>query len=235
MPFVAHGVTHTGRRPTNEDAFLAADDLGLFVVADGMGGHNAGEVASGLAVETIHRVVASDRRAPIDVLGTAVRTANDQVLRAAAQQQDHAGMGTTVVAALLGEESLVYAGVGDSRVYLMRGRELRQLTQDDTWVSHVLPGNSEEATREHPMRHVLTKVVGLQPDLDVPVGQVALDAGDVILLCSDGLHGTLGSGNIAAALGSGRAPKEAAEYLVAAALASGATDNVTAIVVQRVA
>jgi protein phosphatase len=235
MPFRAHGVSHTGRRPTNEDAFLAAEDLGLFIVADGMGGHNAGEVASDLAVQTIRDVVQSERDADMDVLGRAVRTANDMVLSAAGRQHDHAGMGTTVVAALLSDDSVWYTGVGDSRLYHLHDRTLVQLTRDDTWVAHVLADGSDEATRDHPMRHVLTKVVGLQPDLDVSVGRVEFDTGDVLLLCSDGLHGALQNGNIADALGGTGTAKEKAEQLVAAALASGATDNVTAVVVQRVA
>ena len=234
MPLRAHGVTHAGRRPSNEDAFLAAEDLGLFVVADGMGGHNAGEVASDLAVQTIRDVVQAERAHDVDVLGRAVRTANETVLTAAGRQQDHAGMGTTVVAALLDGEGVFYTGVGDSRLYHLRGSALVQLTRDDTWVSHVLANGSDDATRDHPMRHVLTKVVGLQPDLDVHVGRIEFDAGDILLLCSDGLHGALQNGNIADALGHGGTAKEMAEGLVAAALASGATDNVTAVVVQRV-
>jgi serine/threonine protein phosphatase PrpC len=228
-------MTHAGRRPTNEDAFLAAEELGLFVVADGMGGHNAGEVASDLAVQTIRDVVQAEGGVGVDVLGLAVRTANDTVLSAAGRQQDHAGMGTTVVAVLLADECVFYTGVGDSRLYHLRGSALVQLTRDDTWVSHVLSNGSDDATRDHPMRHVLTKVVGLQPDLDVSVGRVDFGAGDILLLCSDGLHGALQNGNIADALGHGGTPKEMAEELVAAALASGATDNVTAVVVQRLA
>lgn len=228
----AYGVSHTGRRPTNEDAFLASDALGLFVVADGMGGHNAGEVASGIAVRTIEDAVASANTSPGERLGEAIRLANREVLRAAGRNHECSGMGTTVVAALVTPGEVHYAGIGDSRVYLFHDARLFQLTHDDTWLAHVLASGGDPG-RDHPMRHVLTRVVGLRPDLDVDVKRMPFESGDVLLLCSDGLHGTIADARIAATLGAGLSPNDAANGLVTAALDAGATDNVTAVVMQQ--
>ena len=136
--------------------------IGLFVVADGMGGHNAGEVASALAVKTLHEFLARAADASESTLAEALCLANDQVLSAAAGNSTYEGMGTTVVAACVSDGSLVFGNVGDSRIYLMRAGALQQLTDDDSWVSRVLPAEaigSDEASR-HPMRHVLTNVLG---------------------------------------------------------------------------
>ena len=230
----AHGVTHAGRRPTNEDAFLASDRLGLFVVADGMGGHNAGEVASGIAVRTIQQVVESAATEEGDVLGEAVRVANREVLLAAGRDLECSGMGTTVVAVLVTGDRLHCAGVGDSRAYLLHEATLLQLTRDDTWVAHVVASGGDPG-RDHPMRHVLTKVVGLRSDIEVTVTSAPFAPGDVLLLCSDGLHGTVGDARIAATLGAGLSSSAAAVELLTVALESGATDNVTAIIVQHLA
>src|SRR5262245_21359938 len=167
MPLAASGVTHQGRRSTNEDSWLVDLDLGLLVVADGMGGHNAGEVASALAVKVIHEVFASDGN-PTDqaLLVRAVQVANDRILAAAAEQPADSGMGTTVVAVLIVGAHAFYTSVGDSRVYLWRGGHLTQLTRDDSWLAETLDGEGEQIhdIGSHPMRHVLTKVVGLRPE-----------------------------------------------------------------------
>src|SRR5262245_21251151 len=135
MPLAAHGVTHPGRRPTNEDAMLVDSGRGLFIVADGMGGHNAGEVASELAVRTIGEFlgdVGPDGRIN---LYQAIKAANEEILETAAGQSDYAGMGTTVVAALLTNEHAYFGNVGDSRAYVWRSGGLTRLTRDDTWLS----------------------------------------------------------------------------------------------------
>ena len=189
MSLAAHGVTHPGRRPTNEDAFLVDAGRGLFVVADGMGGHNAGEVASGLAVKTIGEFLSDGSAPSVNVMDEALRLANDQILNAAGQKADYAGMGTTVAAVYARDARAVYAHAGDSRVYLLHDGELTQLTRDDSWVAAALNGVDDDAHEfdQHPMRHVLTKVVGLRPELQPSVAECAFVAGDVLLLCSDGL------------------------------------------------
>ncbi len=251
MQVSAYGATHPGRRATNEDAWLADASLGLFVVADGMGGHKAGEVAARLAIDAIQEFIEQsratsdltwpfglDRTLSLDAnrLRNAVCLANGRVLDASEARAEYTGMGTTVVAALAGRERLVFVGVGDSRVYLWQRGGVQQLTQDDSWVATVLarePGLSETALAQHPMRHVLTSVIGARADTEPDVEERPFERGDVVLLCSDGLHGALSPADIGAVLGSGRPIREIAETLVERAIARGASDNVTAVVMRR--
>jgi protein phosphatase len=232
MPLAAYGVTHQGRRSTNEDAWLVDLELGLLVVADGMGGHNAGEVASALAVKVIREAFATGGAPNQDLLTHAVRLANERILSEAAAQPAHSGMGTTVVAVLVMNERAFYTSVGDSRVYLWRGGRLTQLTRDDSWLAETLDGEGEQAQdiSSHPMRHVLTKVVGLRPELEAPLGECPLGTGDSLLLCSDGVHGAVPHELLATMLGSQRGVEDIAQNVVRSAIARGATDNVTAVV-----
>jgi serine/threonine protein phosphatase PrpC len=247
----AHGTTHPGRRASNEDALLVDAAFGLFVVADGMGGHKAGEVASRLAIDTIHEFIASslgvrdltwpyglrpDLSFDANRLRTAVRLANTRVLELSEARAEYTGMGTTVVAALAGPDRLAFVGVGDSRVYLWQRGALKQLTEDDSWVATVLarePGMTDTALAQHPMRHVLTSVIGARPDMEPDVEERDLEPGDVVLLCSDGLHGAMDLGETAELLGSSTAVEEITATLVHRALARGASDNVTAVVIRR--
>jgi protein phosphatase len=209
--------------------------IGLFVVADGMGGHNAGEVASALAAKTLHEFIEQAHDASESIVAEALVLANDEVLSAAAGNVTYEGMGTTVVAACIKDGSLVFGNVGDSRIYLMRDGSLEQLTDDDSWVSRVLPADAigtEEASR-HPMRHVLTKVVGLREDMEPSVGSSSFQSGDMLLLCSDGLHGVVNDDAIATLLGRSGSVEEIAGELVEKALDSGSTDNITAVVVRK--
>lgn len=235
MSLAAHGVTHQGRRTTNEDAFLVDPNRGLFIVADGMGGHNAGEVASSLAVKTIGEFLADGTPASLNVLDEALRLANDYILTAAGEKPDYTGMGTTVAAVYLSDREAIYAHAGDSRVYLWHKGRLTQLTRDDSWVAAAMNGSSDDAREmdQHPMRHVLTKVVGLRPELQPSVGECPFVVGDVLLLCSDGVHGAVSDGMLQQLLGSRNPVASVAESVVREALAHGATDNVTAVVVRR--
>jgi protein phosphatase len=235
MSLAAHGVTHPGRRSTNEDAFLVDLHRGLFVVADGMGGHNAGEVASSLAVKTIGDFLADGTPASLNVMDEALRLANDHILTVAGEKPDYTGMGTTVAAVFVRDGEAVYAHAGDSRVYLWHKGELRQLTRDDSWVAAAMNGVSDDAREmeQHPMRHVLTKVVGLRPELQPSVAECPFDSGDILLLCSDGVHGSVSDGQLEKLLASRKPVEAVAESVVREALAHGATDNVTAIVVRR--
>ena len=247
----AHGATHPGRRASNEDALLVDAVLGLFIVADGMGGHKAGEVAARLAIETIQEFIANsgdtrDLTWPYGVrpdlsfdanrLRTAVRLANTRVLEASEERAEYAGMGTTVVAAMAREHRLVFVGVGDSRVYLWQRGALAQLTKDDSWVATVLarePGMTDSALAQHPMRHVLTSVIGARSDMEPEVEERDLERGDVVLLCSDGLHGAMDLAETEALLGSDAPVQDITATLVQHALARGASDNVTALVIRR--
>ena len=232
MSLAAHGVTHQGRRTTNEDAFLVDANRGLFVVADGMGGHNAGEVASSLAVKAIGDFLDDGTPASLNVLDEALRLANDHILTVAGEKPDYTGMGTTVAAVYLREGVAVFAHAGDSRVYLLHKGHITQLTRDDSWVAAAMNGMSDDAheLEQHPMRHVLTKVVGLRPELDATVSECALAAGDALLLCSDGVHGAVPHELLASMLASQKAVEDVAQNVVRSAMNRGATDNVTAIV-----
>jgi protein phosphatase len=235
MSLAAHGVTHQGRRTTNEDAFLVDPARGLFVVADGMGGHNAGEVASSLAVKSIGEFLADGTPASLNVLDEALRLANDYILNAAGEKPDYTGMGTTVAVVYLRDAEAVYAHAGDSRVYLWHLGVLTRLTRDDSWVAAAMNGMGDDAREmeQHPMRHVLTKVLGLRPELQPSVAETAFVVGDVLLLCSDGVHGAVSDDKLGQLLGSQKPVASVAESVVKEALAHGATDNVTAVVVRR--
>jgi serine/threonine protein phosphatase PrpC len=235
MALAAHGVTHSGRRRTNEDSMLIDLPRGFFVVADGMGGHKAGEVASSIAVRTIHDVVTLDAPATERVLVKAISRANEDVLNAAATEPDYSGMGTTVVAAFVSDDHVLFGSVGDSRLYHWGRGTLTQLTQDDSWISRVLSEDvlSEHDAQRHPMRHVLTKVVGLREDMEPSVGSRAFEPGDMLMLCSDGLHGSITDDGIASTIAAAAGVDEIAARLVDQALDGGATDNITVIVIRR--
>jgi PPM family protein phosphatase len=245
----AHGVTHTGRvRKANEDTVFWDPALGLFTVADGMGGHNAGDVASQLAVEAIKGFLTLTRNGedftwPYGIspslsfganrLMTAIKLANRRVVKAGESRDEYTGLGTTVVAVLIEDGQLIFASVGDSRIYLCADGRLEQLTQDDSWVATVLarePGVDEAALAAHPMRHVLTNVLGAREPLDMEISERPIPKG-VLLLCSDGLHGALDPATIQQVLSSGRPADAMAEELVRLALERDGSDNITALVV----
>jgi PPM family protein phosphatase len=236
MSVAAYGATHPGPRSTNEDALLIDVEAGLFVVADGMGGHNAGEVASGLAIETIQQFIRKSADRSGARLEEAVRCANQEILMAAAQRPDYAGMGTTVAAVLVNDHHASLTSIGDSRVYRWHGGKLAQLTRDDSWIAKMLSDGASLSAPEierHPMRHVLTEVVGVRSDLEPRASECDFESGDALLLCSDGLHGVVSSNQLAAVMRSSGGVKEMAARLVEQAVAHGATDNVTAVVVRR--
>jgi protein phosphatase len=200
-----------------------------------MGGHNAGEVASAVAVRALHDFIGQADDASEETLMRGFSVANDEVLTMASTEPDYVGMGTTVVAAMIRDARLVFGSVGDSRLYYWQGGVLTQLTRDDSWVSRVLPATvatAEEAQR-HPMRHVLTKVVGLREDMEPSVGTHAFAPGDMLILCSDGLHGSLPDHRLAETIRHASGVKEIAQGLVDQALKAGATDNITVIVVRQ--
>jgi protein phosphatase len=247
----AYGQTDVGRRrKLNEDNFVVATEPGLFAVCDGMGGHNAGEVASKMAIETLQAFIEKSHREKeitwpygLDVnlsfdgnrLKTAVKLANKKVFRAADNREDYTGMGTTAVAALVSENVLTVGSAGDSRCYLLRAGKLTQLTRDDSWVSAALGEgilNSDEIER-HPLRNVITKAVGAKETIELDVVEQKLEPGDLALICSDGLHAMLSDDQILATLTPVPATlEEAAGKLIDAANEAGGKDNVSVVLLR---
>ncbi|MDE2040345.1 MAG: serine/threonine-protein phosphatase [Elusimicrobia bacterium] len=217
------GATDSGRvRANNEDDFFIDRERGLFVVADGMGGHNSGEVASALATRTLRDCARLDRASAASRarrLEDWIRRANSVIYEKGRAFPQDAGMGTTVVAVLADPGSMTVAHVGDSRAYLFRDGRLRALTAD-----HSLPG----------LQNVLTRAVGAEKDVRVDVAEHSLAAGDVVLLVSDGLTKMVDDSAIAEAAARGDRPRALVYDLVARALNAGGEDNVT-VVAARVA
>jgi protein phosphatase len=243
----AFGISDKGRfRPINEDCLAIDESLGLLVIADGMGGHNAGEVAARLAVDAVvDHVRANERDWPFgmdhalttegNVLRTAILVANLRILEAAVGVRDYAGMGTTIVAAHVVGDRLAIGHVGDSRLYRLGARGLSPLTADDSWLATVLerePRADRASLVHHPMRHALTNVVGVRGRTDVHVVEHTLTDGDVLLLTTDGVHGVLEDERLARLLHRDAPLNAMAEDVIAAALKRGSRDNVTAIVAQ---
>jgi protein phosphatase len=248
VPIEAHGLSDPGPvRKINEDSFFSDPSLRLFLVADGLGGHSAGEVASALAVETISGFISrteadSELSWPYgiepalsfggNVLRTSVHLANRRVFRAAEKHDEYTGMGTTVVAAFITGPRLSVAHAGDSRLYLLGSGGLTQLTRDDTWAATILAAQADGhgVPPARSMKHVLTNVIGAREHADVHLAEYDLSPGDMMLLCSDGLHGTLDDATLLALMSSGGSPKDIVSQMIETALARGVKDNVTAVV-----
>ncbi len=243
------GLTDVGRRRvTNEDAFFIDDELGLYVVADGMGGHAAGEVASQEAVDTVHgmvkrdldlveRITAGSRdmeevRQLLRVVEGAAQAATYMVFGLAQHEPGQKGMGTTLSVLLLAGRLGVTAQVGDSRVYLVRSGDVTQLTEDHTLVAWQLKQGiiSPEEALISPHKNVITRAVGSREYVQVDTGCFELEHGDTFLLCSDGLHGYVHDHEIPAIVDLG--PHVASRRFIEMANTRGGRDNITAVVVE---
>ncbi len=234
LKLVAAGVTDVGRvREGNEDGFLDESlRLGVVAVADGMGGHRAGEVASATALESLRAAIADGRP-----LRDAIVDANDAVLEKSVSDQQLRGMGTTLTAGTLGTDgNLVIGHVGDSRAYLFHDGELTQITDDHSLVEEMVRTGelTPEQAESHPQRSIITRALGIDPEVEVDVYPVQLGVGDRVLLCSDGLTTMVRSEDIAGILEREPDPERAAQLLVDAANAAGGEDNITAVVVEAV-
>ncbi|HEV8042728.1 MAG TPA: protein phosphatase 2C domain-containing protein [Bryobacteraceae bacterium] len=231
----AFGLSDPGSvRPNNEDCYLLAPEMGLFVVADGMGGAQAGERASKLAVDTLAGFIAKSGRANAEILAQAFQEANNQVMNAASNDVNLEGMGTTLVAALEDGPEILIASVGDSRAYVYQGNELIGVTEDQTWVHEVgrKLGIDETSLRSHPMRHVLTMAIGVSPELRLHSYALKPQAGAEVLLCSDGLHGVVDEDVIAEALAGNGSLESKCRKLIEAAKAAGGPDNITTVLLR---
>lgn len=235
----AFGLSDAGSvRPNNEDYFISDIESGIFILADGMGGANAGEYASHLSAETVYDfLLEKPVNDGISAIERAFLSANAAVREAAAHRPELNGMGTTLLVARdIGSSRFEIGSVGDSRAYLLSKGELSVLTEDQTWAAEVGPklGLSEDALKKHPMRHVLTMAVGSSDDLRVCSYVVPFGNGDQILLCSDGLHGVLTENILLSTLESEKTLPDKCHYLIDAAIEAGGPDNVTVILIQRI-
>ncbi len=227
--------THVGLiRPQNEDSHLCAHPL--YAVADGLGGHAAGEVASALMVERLGEISIDDAATPDAAqreLAEAVRDANRRIHQSATDDPAHAGMGTTVTAALAVDDTLCLAHVGDSRAYLLRDDELTRLTEDHTPVQRAVRAGviSPEEALHHPSRHVLAQAVGLDIDVEVDTPTVELRSGDRIVLCTDGMTDPIPDADIPGLIADRDTPEDVVETLITAALQRGGPDNVTIVAI----
>src|SRR4051812_16855218 len=238
------------RRSSNEDSYCTRADLGLYVVADGMGGHVAGEVASRVAVETIQTFIAETAGAdknrtwpfPFEPhlsfeanrLKAAFRLANRQIANAMADSADLRGMATTASAVLAGKSSACVGHVGDSRVYALRNGTLQQLTDDHSWVEEQVRAGTmtPSAARQHPWRNVVTRALSGGSDPEVDTVELTPSIGERFLLCSDGLSGVVAHETIARIMADGDGLDAICERLIAAANDGGGPDNITVLVLE---
>jgi protein phosphatase len=241
MRAIAAGLSDVGReRSHNEDRFILLPELSVFVVADGMGGHQSGEVASRMAASTIASYFRSDDpgepKAVGERLRAAVADANAKIFARADDSKSYRGMGTTVVAAAWGatEDTLYVAHAGDSRCYRIRRGEIRQLTRDHSLLADALRERPElsELDLSYLPRNVITRALGIAPTVDVDLTVERGKAGDIFLLCSDGLHGLVGDDEIARLITEAPSLAEACARLVAAANGYGGKDNITAVLIR---
>ena len=215
-------------RDHNEDSLVVTPPL--FAVADGMGGHAAGEVASEIAVRVLSEL--APEHPDVEALGRAIEEANRAVIQAAREGRGRQGMGTTMTAAMLEGERLVIAQVGDSRAYLLHQGKLQQLTRDHSLMADMIEAGqlTPEEARTHPQRSVITRALGSDAHLHPDIYEINVETGDRLLICSDGLSGMIFDDQIENTLRSVQDPQRCASQLVNEAIAAGGHDNVTVIV-----
>jgi protein phosphatase len=248
----AWGATDVGlKRRLNEDVFLVDEEMGVYLVADGMGGHAAGEVASRLAADEIirtlanHTAMASDtwpehwnmaRSATANLLVDAVLAGHDRVTRAVKRDTNLRGMGTTVVVAVHPPNSrtLIVCHVGDSRAYRLRSDGFELLTEDHSWVHEQVSAGflSEEAARSHPLKNVVTQALGGGSEPRVDILETELDEDDLYLLCSDGLNSMLTDEEIAAIVSDTESLENTAKQLIDSANTRGGHDNISVVLMR---
>lgn len=221
-------------RSNNQDYCLALPEIGLYILADGMGGARGGERASQLAADTVAEVVRAAPRRDATVLLEALEQANRRVRSEAGNDARLEGMGTTLVAALAMENDMAIASVGDSRAYLFENGALRLVTEDQTWVREVgIPlGLDEESLKRHPMRHVLTMAIGVNTELTIRYYMVHMEPPAILLISSDGLHGVIAQADIEGILSDDSSLDEKCKALIRRVCEAGAPDNVSVVLVQ---
>jgi serine/threonine protein phosphatase PrpC len=244
----SHGITDVGCvREKNEDRILVDESLGLYIVADGMGGRSHGELAAELAITTMQHYVGSskdrlevtwpfgynfDLSVDANRMITAIQLANRQVWKQAEKAPEYGGMGTTVAGVLTDGSNVTVGNVGDSRVYLWRG-SLEQLSLDDTWAKAMSGrGATDFDMSSHPMRNFLTQAAGSKDLVDVHIVERELQEGDILLLSSDGMHGPVSEAEITSVLAGTRSIGDAGHALVQLARSAGGADNISVILLK---
>lgn len=232
-------ISEQGKRVRNEDCLFIPSrpgEMALAVVADGMGGHNAGSTASALAVET---VVAELRRggmgSPEDLILAALAKANAAIYEYSLTNPNCRGMGTTLVLALAFKSRYVAANIGDSRLYYFNGRDLLQITEDHSYVAELVAAGHitrEEAMR-HPRRNIITRALGTREQEQADIFKGSWEGGDMLMLCTDGLFGVLGEGEMARVLREEADMEQACKRLVELALDGGSTDNISVALIRN--
>jgi protein phosphatase len=234
---LAYGATHRGRRrENNEDAFHIEEQLSAAILADGMGGESCGEVGAAITVRTVTEYLTAPEAGLTreEIVKEAIRAANRKVIEAAKVRTECDGMGSTIVMAMWDGPEVIIANVGDSRAYLHRAGELRQLSYDQNFANELRTklGFSEERLRTMPNRHVLTMAVGPFEHVLVRTHVERLQPGDRLLLCSDGLHGPVDHDTISRVVGAYRELSHSVNALIDCALENGGPDNVTAVLLE---
>ncbi|MDX1386281.1 MAG: Stp1/IreP family PP2C-type Ser/Thr phosphatase [bacterium] len=249
MKVESYGMSNVGmKRFQNEDSYLINDEVGLYMVADGMGGHLGGEFASKLAVSTVEEVIQKFRSDPDatqihgvnsdegdtgDQLRHAISEAGRRIHHEALYDENLRGMGTTAVAAVCEEDRIYIANVGDSRAYLIRNREISQITEDHSLVSEQVKAGviRPEDAKSHKLKNIITRSVGYQEDVDSDVTIMEPQVGDRILMCSDGLSNLVEDAEILEIVENSEL-REACEILVKKANSRGGDDNITVVLLQ---
>ncbi|MBS6534471.1 Stp1/IreP family PP2C-type Ser/Thr phosphatase [Peptoniphilus harei] len=223
-------------RKNNEDSYYVNESKNLYVLADGMGGHLAGERASKMATEIIGQDFAKDREIKsiddaIEILSSSIRDANKKIFESSQENEDYRGMGTTLSSGLILGDVLIYSNIGDSRIYRIN-EEMEQITQDDSFVNYLIEIGeiTEEEAKNHPKKNVLTKAMGTTSDIEVIVNTLDIKDKDVFLFCSDGLTNMVSDEEIFKVVKE-NSPEEARDMLLDLALKNGGMDNITFILV----
>jgi protein phosphatase len=241
------GLTDIGRRrDSNQDQLLVDDDAGVYAVADGMGGHAAGEVASQIAIEALADAMGSSswktqsasRDEIVSKLKDAFEEGNRRICESVVTRGEWRGMGTTIVALVAADDRALIGHVGDSRAYLLRDGKLHRLTDDHSWVSEQVRLGllTDEEAHKHPMRNIITRALGNREELEVDVTEESLRAGDIFMLCSDGLTSMLSDDEILGTLRENpQDPEMACRALVEQANERGGDDNITVVILSNFA
>lgn len=223
-------------RKNNEDSYYVNESKNLYVLADGMGGHLAGERASKMATEIIGEDFAGEREVTsiddaIEILSSSIRDANKKIYESSQENEDYRGMGTTLSSGLILDDVLIYSNIGDSRIYRIN-EEMEQITQDDSFVNYLIEIGeiTEEEAKNHPKKNVLTKAMGTTSDIEVIVNTLNIKDKDVFLFCSDGLTNMVPDEEIFKIV-TENSPEEARDMLLDLALKNGGMDNITFILV----